>query len=500
MSTKLGVVLADFTTQLASAMAIGATSATLQSATDDDGVALPAGVYFFAIDGNNSQKEHIVCTLSGTSLTGISSVNRQGVQASGCVRSHRVGSTVTLTDFAHLRYINDLVSGATTFNASVPLGYDGTASITTNNQFATKAYVDGVAVAGAPDATTTAKGIVEIQTQAEFEAGTTSGGTSAPLVHPANVGARFFAGYAADAGANDTYAITLSPVPSAYQIGAMIAFKANTANTGACTLNVNTLGAKSLKVNGLDPRDNYIKASSIVLVAYDGTNMEILSVSGQPQISQDGSEIYAADAGANDTYAITLAPVPAAYVTGMVVRFKANTVNTGAATINVNSLGAKSILRPNGSALSDGDIAASQQVQLIYDGTNFIMISPIANNVTFKVGSTSKNLADASTTQTIAHGLGRIPRFVEIVALGLSSSTLPMQATTFYDGTTQVSLALHEDTGPSYTVSAGFELSDNAANASQIGVVTFDATNISIAWTKGGSPTGTFQMMWKAAA
>jgi hypothetical protein len=111
MSTKLGRIVADFTTQLATAMAINATTASLQSATDDDGVALPSGTYFFAIDGNNSQKEHIVAILSGTSLTGISSVSRQGVQSSGVVRSHRVGSTVTLTDFAHIRYHNDLLSG-----------------------------------------------------------------------------------------------------------------------------------------------------------------------------------------------------------------------------------------------------------------------------------------------------------------------------------------------------------------------------------------------------
>jgi hypothetical protein len=159
MSTKLGTIVADFTTQLATAMAIGATTTTIQSATDDDGVALPGGIYFFAIDGNNSQKEHIVATLSGTSLTGISSVSRQGIQTSGVMRTHRVGSTVTLTDFAHIRYHNDLLIGATNFNASVPLAYDGTASITSANQFATKAYVDGVAIAGSPNASTTVKGI-----------------------------------------------------------------------------------------------------------------------------------------------------------------------------------------------------------------------------------------------------------------------------------------------------------------------------------------------------
>src|SRR5690242_7845813 len=100
MSTKLGTIVADFTTSLASAMAIGATTGSLQSATDDDGNALPSGRYFFAIDGDNSSKEHISCTLSGTSLTNIKSLSRQGVETSGVLRAHRVGSLVTLTDFA----------------------------------------------------------------------------------------------------------------------------------------------------------------------------------------------------------------------------------------------------------------------------------------------------------------------------------------------------------------------------------------------------------------
>lgn len=48
--------------------------------------------------------------------------------------------------------------------------------------FATKYYVDSVAIAGAPDASTTQKGIVEIATDAENGAGTGTGGTGAILV------------------------------------------------------------------------------------------------------------------------------------------------------------------------------------------------------------------------------------------------------------------------------------------------------------------------------
>lgn len=159
MATLTGKIVADFTTSLAAALAVGATSGTLQSATDDDGVALPSGRYFFTIDGSNSSKEHISCSLSGTALTSIKSVSRQGVETSGTARAHRLGATVTITDFAHILQINNLVNGTTDLDSSDPLKYDGTATISDNNALATKAYVDGVAIAGSPDSSTSVKGI-----------------------------------------------------------------------------------------------------------------------------------------------------------------------------------------------------------------------------------------------------------------------------------------------------------------------------------------------------
>src|SRR5581483_10701671 len=114
-------------------------------------------------------------------------------------------------------------------------------------------------------------------------------------------------------------------------------------------------------------------------------NFQILSVSGKPSVSQTGEEIYAADSVSTDAYAVTLTPAPTAYVTGMVVRFKAGTANTGAATLNVNSLGAKTIVKNYNSTLADNDILANQIGEVIYDGTNFQMISPVAiSTATYK--------------------------------------------------------------------------------------------------------------------
>lgn len=120
---------------------------------------------------------------------------------------------------------------------------------------------------------------------------------------------------------------------------------------------------------------------------------------GTGVVAIDGPENYAADAGSNDTYVITIEGITA-YATGQKFSFKANTINTGAATLNVNSLGAKTIKKNYNSDLADGDIAANQLVEVIYDGTNFQLLSPVNN--TFKGAkvylSSSVTINNASET------------------------------------------------------------------------------------------------------
>lgn len=140
-------IIADFETQLATAISVGTTSFTLSSATDDDGVALPAGLYYFTVDNSSTQKEYLAGTLSGVSVTAVLSVSRQGAETSGAVRAHRIGASVILTDFATY-----------------------------------KKYMDGIALVSAPDASTTAKGVVEAATLAEVRARTATGGTGAIIV------------------------------------------------------------------------------------------------------------------------------------------------------------------------------------------------------------------------------------------------------------------------------------------------------------------------------
>jgi len=242
-------IIADFESSLSTAVAIGGTSFTLASATDDDGVALPSGLYYFTVDNGSSNKEYLSGTLSGTSVTSVVSVSRQGTETSGAARAHRVGASVIITDFATY-----------------------------------KKYMDGIALVSAPDADTNTKGVSEQATQAEVDAGTTTGGTSANLfVNPSTVRAKNYNDYVADTGSADAYAIAPSPAITAYAAGQVFTFKAVNANTGASTLAVNGLAAKSIVLTGA------ITAGQIVQVVYDGTDMQMLS-SGPDSSFGDGSD------------------------------------------------------------------------------------------------------------------------------------------------------------------------------------------------------------------
>jgi hypothetical protein len=79
--------------------------------------------------------------------------------------------------------------------------------------------------------------------------------------------------------------------------------------------------------------------------------------------------------GAVNAYVLTYSPAITAYTAGMQISFKTNAANTGACTVNVNGLGAKSLTRA-GSALASGILSNGGYVRAVYDGTNFIVVDP----------------------------------------------------------------------------------------------------------------------------
>jgi len=110
----------------------------------------------------------------------------------------------------------------------------------------------------------------------------------------------------------------------------------------------------------------------------DNTTGEI-SEADVRAFGQDVADSFAFDslkqatASGTDTYTATISGV-VAYATHDIYEIIFTNANTGSSTININSLGAKTLKKSVSTNLASGDILAGQSFIIVYDGTNFQVI------------------------------------------------------------------------------------------------------------------------------
>lgn len=272
-----------------SGVVVGATTITLKSMLTIDGAALTMAtdfgdIAYGTIDAGNSTLEEQI------SFTGLTN-NSNGTTTLTGVKTVLFDSPYTET------------SGlAKTHAGSAPFVISNTSGF--YNAFAKKASSETITgtwtfdafpvTPSTPLATTSVAGFTEIATQAEVVAKTATGGTGASLtVTPALMPSVLLSDYKADTGSANAYAIAPSPAITSYTAGQTFTFKATNANTGASTLNVNSLGTKTIKLpNGNDLGPNNIVANQVVQVEYDGTNFQMTSFVGNisMKFGGDGSD------------------------------------------------------------------------------------------------------------------------------------------------------------------------------------------------------------------
>jgi hypothetical protein len=110
------------------------------------------------------------------------------------------------------------------------------------------------------------------------------------------------------------------------------------------------------------------------------------------------------DSGVADAY--VLSPIdsfkgPESYIDGMKVRFRAGNINTGASTVNVDSIGVKNIKAQDGTTdIASGDINTDKDVTLRYDVGNDVFIidtlteNSIVNQVSLQTGAVATGTTD----------------------------------------------------------------------------------------------------------
>lgn len=167
----------------------------------------------------------------------------------------------------------------------------------------------------------------------------------------------------ASAGTQPAYTLTSGQSLAVYANGQSFAFLAHATSTGNVTLNVDGLGAVAVR----DSRGNQlgsgdIQANGIYVVTKTAASWRCVGHFGRTSIQAlVGTTLASAPTtgGTSNAFTVTTG-VLTAYANGQVVAFVADRANTGASTIDVDGLGAESLLDIDGAALASGDIATNQ--------------------------------------------------------------------------------------------------------------------------------------------
>lgn len=153
--------------------------------------------------------------------------------------------------------------------------------------------------------------------------------------------------------------------------------------------------------------------------------------------------------GSANAYVLTTGLSLAAYVAGQSFDIKANFTNSGAATINVDTLGAKSITKNGTTALASGDITSGNIYRISYDGTQFQIIGfigqPLDGDLTaiaalgYTSGTEIPRKTAANTWEIVndslyahlagAETISGAKTFSSLVTVNLNSGALPTPGT-----------------------------------------------------------------------
>ncbi len=161
-------------------------------------------------------------------------------------------------------------------------------------------------------------------------------------------------------GTQPAYVLTTDYSLGAYAEGQIFAFTAHATSTGAVTLNVDGEGAG----NVVDARGQQLGSGDIrnggfyvVRRTSGGTFMVLGALAGASIATAAGVTLNQAYSAGGTGNALTITTgILTAYANGQMIAFRATANNTGAATINIDGLGAEALEDYRSAALSADDI------------------------------------------------------------------------------------------------------------------------------------------------
>ena len=278
-------------------------------------------------------------------------------------------------------------------------------------------------------------------------------------------------------GAANVYTVTTGLSLASYTTGLQIWFKVVNANTTSSTLNVDGLGAVALTYSdGTALASGALVVGDIVGAIYDGSKFQLqkyfpssaanaaaaaasaaaaaASAAQLPTIAAGdqgktlrGNNAYTAAeykgdsilvaGGTANALTVTASITSYTYLQNKSMKVRATANNTGAATINFDSLGVKDIKTPTGAALIANYMCIGRVYDMIYDGTNVLLLNPSTDESMYLDWQTGLVVDVTGTTYGYSVTAGSVMDSTGVYRINLISSLTKAGGTTWAAGTSQ---------------------------------------------------------------
>ena len=168
------------------------------------------------------------------------------------------------------------------------------------------------------------------------------------------------------------------------------AFNALTADLATGLSTCMTKDGQTVATGNIPMGSNKITGMAAGTAATDAANLTQVQTTAAKLLSVSGT----------DTITASGTPTVAAYTSGAMYYFSPAATNTGAVTINIDSLGSKSITKEGTTALAAGDLTSGKMAVVVYDGTRFQLVTAGAasstGNITFSGSTISSSVTNGS--------------------------------------------------------------------------------------------------------
>ena len=166
---------------------------------------------------------------------------------------------------------------------------------------------------------------------------------------------------------------------------------------------------------------------------FDSNFNELVSAANNPVTYSN----YLVDSGTANVYAGSFTPAITQYTAGLGVQMKIGNTNTGASTLNLNSLGTKAITYQNGAALVGGELQAGMVAQFFYDGASFQFVSQpkLLNAMATITESYATNTGPGAASSGLNTRALNTIQYNGITGLSVASSAVSLPAGSYwFDG------------------------------------------------------------------